>query len=57
MDDSFLGSVDIAIAIKKARTVVLFNGMPSDGMVTASQPGGGVWGIQGTNGALVTFGG
>jgi len=55
MDNSFLGSVDIAI--KKARTVVLFNGMPSDGMLTASQPGGPVWGIQETNGGLVTFGG
>jgi len=48
MDNSFLGSVDIAI--KKARTCVLFNGIRSEDLFQASQPGGPLWGIQETNG-------
>jgi len=48
MDNSYLGSVEIAI--KKARTCVLFNGIESADLLVASQPGGPLWGIQETNG-------
>lgn len=56
MDNSYPGSVDISI--KKARTVVAFNGqLTSQGYYNASQPGGSLYGIEETNGGLVVFGG
>ena len=54
MDDAMLGSLDISM--KKAKTAVLFNG-PSSGLGAISQPGGVVYGIEESNGGLVTFGG
>jgi uncharacterized protein GlcG (DUF336 family) len=52
MDNAFLGSLDISI--KKAKTVALFNGLfPSSGLLQRSQPGGDLFGIEGTNGGLV----
>ena len=55
MDNAFLGSIDISQ--KKARTVVLYNGIPSSGLLTASQPGGDLYGIEQTNDGTVVFGG
>lgn len=56
MDNSYPGSVDISI--KKAKTVVAFNGQAtSQGYYNASQPGGPLYGIEETNGGLVVFGG
>lgn len=56
MDNAYLGSVDISI--KKAKTVTSFNGQfPSSGLLTRSQPGGDLFGIEETNGGLVVFGG
>ena len=56
MDNAFLGSVDIAQ--KKAKTVVLYNGLfPSYGLLNRSEPGGDVYAIQETNGGTVVFGG
>ena len=52
MDGAWLGSVDISI--KKAKTACLFN-MPSGAIGALSQPGGPLYGIEGTNGGLVTF--
>jgi uncharacterized protein GlcG (DUF336 family) len=54
MDDSYLGSADIAM--KKAKTARMFN-MPSAALGGLSQPGGPLFGIEATNGGLVTFGG
>lgn len=54
MDDAYLGSADIAM--KKAKTARLFN-MPSATLGSLSQPGGPLFGIEATNGGLVTFGG
>jgi uncharacterized protein GlcG (DUF336 family) len=55
MDNAFPGSIDIAI--KKARTSVLFNGIPSAALYNQSQPDQALYGIQETNGGLVIFGG
>lgn len=51
------GSIDISM--KKARTVVLFNGQPSGAFYSTAQPGsqGTLYGIEETNGGLVVFGG
>ncbi len=51
MDNSYLGSIDISQ--KKARTSVLFNGIPSGALLNQSFSGGGLYGIQETNGGLV----
>lgn len=56
MDNSYPGSIDISI--KKAKTVVVFNGqVPNAGYYNASQPGGSLYAIEQTNGGLVVFGG
>ncbi|KAG9528324.1 DUF336-domain-containing protein, partial [Aureobasidium melanogenum] len=55
MDNAYPGSIDISI--KKARTSVLFNGIPSAGLYNQSQPGQALYGIEETNGGLVIFGG
>ncbi|KAK1059604.1 hypothetical protein LTR74_012540 [Friedmanniomyces endolithicus] len=56
MDNAYLGSIDISM--KKAKTVTSFNGQfPSSGLLTRSQPGGDLFGIEETNGGLVVFGG
>lgn len=55
MDNAYVGSIDISQ--KKARTAVLFNGLPSAGLYDASQPGASLYGIEETNGGLVVFGG
>lgn len=55
MDNAYPGSIDISI--KKARTSVLFNGVPSAGLYNQSQPGQALYGIEETNGGLVIFGG
>jgi uncharacterized protein GlcG (DUF336 family) len=55
MDNAYLASIDISM--KKARTSVLFNGIPSDALYNQSQPGAGLYGIEETNGGLVVFGG
>lgn len=52
MDGSFLGSVDISI--KKAKTARFFN-MPSGKLGELSQPGNPLYGIEVSNGGLVTF--
>lgn len=52
MDGSFLGSVDIAI--KKAETARFFN-MPTGTLGELSQPGQPLYGIEVSNGGLVTF--
>ncbi|MEU0741378.1 heme-binding protein [Streptomyces sp. NPDC006134] len=53
-DGAWLGSVDIAV--RKARTAALFR-MPTSAIGEISQPGGPVYGIEHSNGGLVTFGG
>ena len=52
MDDAWLGSVDIAI--KKAKTAVFFN-MPTGDVGKLSQPNGSLYGIEHSNGGLITF--
>ncbi len=52
MDGAWLGSIDIAI--KKARTARLFD-MPTGDIGGLSQPGGPLYGIEHSNGGLVTF--
>jgi uncharacterized protein GlcG (DUF336 family) len=52
MDGAWLGSVDIAI--RKARTARLFDKNTGE-IGEASQPGGPVYGIEHSNGGLVTF--
>jgi uncharacterized protein GlcG (DUF336 family) len=52
MDDAWVGSVDIAI--KKAKTACLF-GMPTGQIGSLSQPGGPLYGIEHSNGGLITF--
>lgn len=52
MDGAYLGSIDVAI--KKARTSRLFDA-PSGALGQLSQPGGPLYGIERTNGGLVTF--
>ncbi|MHA6761919.1 GlcG/HbpS family heme-binding protein [Streptacidiphilus sp. PAMC 29251] len=54
MDGAWLGSIDIAL--KKARTASLFR-LPTAVIGQISQPGGPVYGIEHSNGGLVTFGG
>lgn len=57
MDNALIGSIDIST--KKAKTVALFNGIPSGAFYDLVQPGAGgsVYGIEQTNGGLVVFGG
>jgi len=55
MDNAFLGSIDISQ--KKAKTAVLYNGIPSIALQNRSEPGGDVYAIQETNGGTVVFGG
>ena len=55
MDNAYPGSIDISM--KKARTAVLFNGLPSSALYTPAQPGQALYGIEETNGGLVVFGG
>ncbi|OQV01782.1 hypothetical protein CLAIMM_07076 [Cladophialophora immunda] len=45
------------ISQKKAKTVVLYNGIPNNALQNRSEPGGDLWGIQETNGGTVVFGG
>lgn len=52
MDDAWMGSTDIAI--KKAETACLF-GMPTEEIGKLSQPGGSLYGIEHSNGGLITF--
>ena len=46
-----LGGQDIAQ--KKAKTVVFYNGIPSDAIKQRSEPGGDIYAIQETNGGTV----
>merc|ERR1712180_500446 len=52
MDGAWLGSVDIAM--RKARTAVFFQ-MDTDIIGSLSQPGGSPYGIEHSNGGLITF--
>ena len=52
MDDAWVGSVDIAV--KKAKTACFF-GMPTGQIGQLSQPGGPLYGIEHSNGGLITF--
>ena len=52
MDGAWLGSIDIAM--KKARTARFFN-MPTGTIGTLSQPGGALFGIEHSNGGLISF--
>jgi uncharacterized protein GlcG (DUF336 family) len=52
MDGAWLGSVDIAI--RKARTARLFD-METGEIGKLSQPGGPLYGIEHSNGGLITF--
>ena len=52
MDDAMLGCADIAI--KKAKTSRLFN-KDSGEIGKLSQPGGSLYGIEQSNGGLITF--
>ena len=54
MDVALLGSIDVAH--KKARTARLFS-MPSGAVGELSQPGGPLYGIERSNGGLITFAG
>ncbi|NUR61966.1 MAG: heme-binding protein [Catenulispora sp.] len=54
MDGAWLGSIDVAL--RKAKTSALFP-VPSSALGELSQPGGQIYGIEGTNGGLVSFGG
>lgn len=54
MDDAMLGCADIAI--KKAKTSRLFNNN-SGAIGELSQPGGSLYGIEQSNGGLITFAG
>ena len=54
MDRSILGSIDIAL--KKAKTSVLFNG-PSESLWEYCKPGGPVPTTEGTNGGLISYAG
>lgn len=54
MDEAWLGSIDLAFG--KARTAAYFR-MSSATLGTLSQPGGPIYGIEHSNGGLVTFGG
>ena len=51
MDNAFPATIDLAI--KKARTVALFNGaFPSSALYNASQPGAPAYGVEESNGGL-----
>src|ERR1700760_312200 len=52
MDNAWLGSVDISI--KKAKTARFFD-MPSGEIGKLSQPGGPLYGIEHSNGGLISF--
>ena len=52
MENAWLGSIDISI--KKARTARFFN-YPTGEIGKLSQPGGSLFGIEHSNGGLVTF--
>lgn len=52
MDDAWLGSIDIAI--RKAKTARYFD-MNTGEIGKLSQPGGALYGIEHSNGGLVTF--
>src|ERR1700709_495957 len=52
MDGAWLGSIDIAI--KKAKTARYFD-MPTGEIGKLSQPGGPLFGIEHSNGGLITF--
>jgi len=52
MDDAWVGSVDIAV--KKAKTACFF-AMPTGQIGALSQPGGPLFGIEHSNGGLITF--
>lgn len=54
MDDAWLGSIDIAM--RKAKTARFFD-MPTAEIGKMSQPGGTLYGIEFSNGGLITFGG
>ena len=54
MDGAWLGSIDVAL--RKAKTSALFP-VPSAALGEMSQPGGPIYGVEGTNGGLVSFGG
>ena len=52
MDGAWLGSIDIAIT--KAKTARYFD-MPTGDVGALSQPGGSLYGIEHSNGGLITF--
>lgn len=52
MDGAWLGSIDISI--RKARTARFFD-MPTGDLGRLSQPGGSLYGIEHSNGGLITF--
>jgi uncharacterized protein GlcG (DUF336 family) len=52
MDGAWLGSIDIAI--KKAKTARFFD-MPSGALGPMAQPGQPLYGIEHSNGGLITF--
>lgn len=52
MDGAYLGSIDISL--KKAKTARLFNA-PTGALGPLSQPGQPLYGLEETNGGLVTF--
>ncbi len=52
MDGAWLGSIDIAI--RKARTARFFD-MPTGQIGKLSQPGGSLYGIEHSNGGLISF--
>jgi uncharacterized protein GlcG (DUF336 family) len=54
MDGALLGCIDVAM--KKSRTARLFE-MESGDMGTLSKPGGPLYGIERSNGGLITFAG
>ena len=54
MKDAWIGSIDIAI--KKAKAAILFD-MPTDEIGKLSQPGKSLYGIEHSNGGLITFAG
>ena len=52
MDGAWLGSIDIAVT--KAKTARWFD-MPTGDLGEMSQPGGSLYGIEHSNGGLITF--
>ncbi|MFE2216363.1 heme-binding protein [Streptomyces canus] len=51
-----MGTAVNDVALKKAKTSILFS-MPSGALGEISQPGGPVYGIEHSNGGLISFGG